>query len=482
SRILFNLGTLFVNQGMWKESRDAFNNAKILCDKLKSREARERRVDSILAIGDVISNTGNFNDAIKIFQDGRKEAERIKYGKGIGVADSLTGRCLLFTGKAEEGLEYLLSAQKKIVKLKEYKELTRILLNIGVNYMHRGIIPMAEKYFKDLLIIAKKINHHHAICAGYGSLGTISIQQMRFKTAVNYFNKVRKIAEKIGDKRSLLLINLNLGNMYSNKGKFDAVAKHIKRGIYLAKEIGDTKNYNILLNNLVVNHMARREYSESIRISNELIQELEKTGAIFNLTYAYSNLGESYLETGKMKDALRCFNKQVEIAKENNYFEALSLAYIHLGKYWHYMNNQKKSLYYYRESVKISEKGNTKFILLQALHGMVRELIEMKQYDEAERNYFEAIKIQKVVKNPQYGFLFKVIEMKLSIIKRKKNSEKLFLKFIEKKKSNYGELFYELFTVIPKAEYKKKALEYLKKEYSKDSITSIKYMIDNLKK
>ena len=177
--------------------------------------------------------------------------------------------------------------------------------NIGTVYYYMKNYSEAEKYMKDGLKMAIKMNNKYQMSAITMNLGVVYKDTKQFEKAQVELKKAYELKKEIGDKNGQGMILVNLGEMNSDMGDFVNALINFKKAEDIAIEI---KNYQIELysytcqanvyskKNDIVN--ASKKYESAISIA-------EKLNLKPDLIEIYKSYAKANANAGKFEKAFK---------------------------------------------------------------------------------------------------------------------------------------------------------------------------------
>ena len=168
-------------------------------------------------------------------------------------------------------------------------------------------------------------------------------------------------------------------------------------------------------------------YEEALNYFLEIIVLLKIIEDDSLLTKVYNNIGEIYRESLMYEQALEYYNKCIDIIIKNNFKEHHAALLSNIGEI-HFMNNQLElALNVYNESYNIFINGNDMISLGEVENRIGLVYFTMKDYKNAEKYYYSALKKIETINNKYYA-----IEVLI-------NLAQLYLKDSSQKSLNYYE-------------------------------------------
>lgn len=188
--------------------------------------------------------------------------------------------------------------------------------NLGLAYSDLGELRKAVEYYEQALKISREIRDRRNEGPWSGNLGNAYWHLGEPLKAIDHYEKALKISQEIGD-----LIgegnNLgNLGNAYSYLGEARKAIEYFERGLKIARKIGDRRGEALHLGNLGAACSDMGEMSKAIEYYDQSLTISREIGDRRAETSNLSNLGEAFYELGRRQEAIKCMESAIEIFEQ----------------------------------------------------------------------------------------------------------------------------------------------------------------------
>ena len=247
------------------------------------------------------------------------------------------------------------------------KNSTEKVINEAIKFHLLGMIPEAEKYYKQ--IINKGCNDHRIL----SNYATILKDLGKSKEAELSYRKAIKIKPDFAD------AHYNLGNLLRDLGNLKEAEIFTRKAININPNLAEA-NYNLgnILRDLGNLKEAEIFTRKAIKINP-------------NFAEAYLNLGNIFKDLSKLKDAELYTRKAIRI--KPNLAEANS----NLGNILRDLGNLKEAEIFTRKAIKINPNFANAHLILG---NILRDLDNLK---EAEQNYRKAIDLDGDFSNAYFN-------------------------------------------------------------------------------
>lgn len=323
------------------------NNAKLLAGSIKFEKGEAK---SLMLIGYIYNNTGNYNEAFKNYLRAFEISMEIRDKNGaasacINIANSFVGRA-----NYTQAMNYYLQALQIRQEMGDKNGIASAYIGIGVVYNHLGNYPEALKnqlaalqikeqqkntsnevdvkgialsYMNIGNIYAKQKNYNDAlknfsygmkffiecndelgIADSYESIGSIFALQKKYKEAVENFNKALEIQNRIEDLEGIANTYINLGNLFDEQGNYLKASKNHAAALKISEEIEDKYGMADAYNNIGVTEFKLKKFKSAKSWQEKALNLSMELGEIEIIKDSYYSLSEIETALGNYKSAI----------------------------------------------------------------------------------------------------------------------------------------------------------------------------------
>jgi CHAT domain-containing protein len=140
---------------------------------------------------------GNYDDAIKWFEDARNEAQLIKVTRIVALCNDFLGRTYLARGEPDRALEYLKSALASYIQLKNRREEARTRVLIGRIYERQGKTSEARRLLLEGTAALERMSDHVNEAVAFFALGQLELRLNNLDRAEEYLRRSIEMTEAI---------------------------------------------------------------------------------------------------------------------------------------------------------------------------------------------------------------------------------------------------------------------------------------------
>jgi tetratricopeptide (TPR) repeat protein len=438
-----NLGELFLDDGQLDEAEAAFREGISVCDTslppaagafrgslglLLAKQGQINEARDLLTTGEpqvapMPDEHGKFlcKKAQVLLIAGEPEAAMVSHDQArevwahLGLNErSDLGRALKELGLAlkpeerssEEGTEELIGKPGPAEEDEEGPEVTdevdlsvleaqrlTILGNIEVDQAN---YPEAERCFERALALFQQQEHRAGESEVYGLMGTLSRLQGATEQAEEYFHRALPLARKSGHQRAEFKALSGLANLCRQRQDFDGSVTLYAQALTLAREVEDKANEGTAIGNLALVYRQQGRLELAIERYQEALSLQRTVGHKSNEGTLLGNLGSIYRLQGNYELAIEHYQQALDISREvgdprvqSAALGNLALALRQQGQFQLAVDYDRQSLALRRE---IGDRRNEGL----ALGNLGDSLFELKELEEAEASYREAIALSEV--------------------------------------------------------------------------------------
>lgn len=212
---------------------------------LEGKEHAERGL-LLIARSFINLNTGNFDDTLKLAQEGIDILEGtldVEAKKIVGRAWKIMGACHMLKGNYDEALRCHGMGKQIGEELNDLYGLSAAYNNIGNVYLAKGDLTKALEQYDITMGLLEKTKDLQAMSYVLNNIGIIHMKHGEFDKALEKYRESLRILEKIGDPSGAASSLNNIGNLLSEQGDDTSAIKTYERALEIADKIGDKQQY-----------------------------------------------------------------------------------------------------------------------------------------------------------------------------------------------------------------------------------------------
>ncbi len=182
SMALNGIGNVFLNIG--ENEKALYYFKKGLEVEILTNNNRGQEYD-LANIGEAFLNLKQYDSALFYFNKSYELAKKYPRNENLAIKYTLFGLLYAKKGDYQQSLEFYQKAVPILIKHKNYRYLSKALINIGYNQMELGLMDKAINNINEGLKYAQKINSKEDILKAYKVLTEYYIKTNNYKRALS---------------------------------------------------------------------------------------------------------------------------------------------------------------------------------------------------------------------------------------------------------------------------------------------------------
>ena len=259
-----------------------------------------------------------YNDALKL--SGRNTINE------VSCFESIAG-LLLLKGEIYEAISYYNKASKILTQNKIRKNSPRMIglkQNIALAYLNVGYYSKAEDLLKECLILSKGIfDERYEKAVLFNELGTLYLQQGRYKEAEMYYIKASQFIERVFNNKHRLVQSplSNRAQLYIRQKKYQEAKELSEKTIKIIRNNWGDNDVTLCssYSNLAQVYMTENNYKKAEELIKKAIDIGEKYYGKYNnnISSYYLLLAENFKCQGKIDEAEEMFKMALKITEKS---------------------------------------------------------------------------------------------------------------------------------------------------------------------
>jgi tetratricopeptide (TPR) repeat protein/transcriptional regulator with XRE-family HTH domain len=288
-------------------------------------------ITTLLYLGEVAQNQGNYEQAETYWQEGLEVAREIGDSERVSALLNDLGWVMWKRGEYAEAEAYLQEGLMLAREIDDKKRISALLKVLGSVADSRGDYTLSKAYLREGLALARQTGDLEQTCLLLINLGATVGAQGNYSQAEDYFREGLALARQIGHRELISLLLSNLGATVVEQGNYSQAEDYFREGLALARQIGHREWTSFLLINLGMAARKQREYERAevyLHESLALAQSIDNPQIISTALYEYGNL---YLDQKQTKRAEVSFHEMLSSIPAGDQ-ELLALAHYGLAR------------------------------------------------------------------------------------------------------------------------------------------------------
>ena len=266
--------------------------------------------------GWALMRLGKYDDAIIVFKEGMKVAERLDDIKVKGESLHDLGSLYLRRGDFGEAETCL----KKAVDIREESgDLDGAgfsLNNLGIMYWNIGKLDDSIGCFNKCMDIFEKVGNKFGIATSLNNIGILLWEKGELDRALEHYLKSHDIEVEIGDKLGIATGLHNIGAIYRDKGDLDLAMDYLKRANEIVEKIDDRWGIATSIHNIGVVHRIKGEFKEAVSCHERSLEIRKEMGDKKGMVESMCGLAEVNTRSGNLKEGKELVEDALELAVE----------------------------------------------------------------------------------------------------------------------------------------------------------------------
>jgi serine/threonine protein kinase/Tfp pilus assembly protein PilF len=311
-----HLGTLYTRKLDTASATTALDKAEAI---FHNSSDIEGRTEVFYLRGILLRDSGKLDEAkrvleeaLKMARDNDNDTRQINILLQLGRVAYSKGEIQKATDYAEEAVNY--AQQRGVESL-----VSRGINERGWASMLSGQYDVAEKDFKQALLIAQRNRLPYFEASSLYGLGSLYIQQLRTDEGLGYIRQALEDFKKQNYRKDISLASLALGRGYRRKGDYAAALETFEQKRKGDDETGDQRQLAFAYEGIASVYLEQGRYPEALDTYEKVLQISKAIGEKVIMAYTLMNRGNVFWRLGRYEDANASLDQSATFAKEGNY-------------------------------------------------------------------------------------------------------------------------------------------------------------------
>jgi len=307
---LFNLGEDLLEQCHYNDAMEKYREAITYYRKINDEGGV---FWCYSGMGIVQKNAGNFDDAIKCFENALVSAQKGALKNEEATCFNNIGNVYRRQGDFPKAMDAYQKALNQFNSLKNEISVSDCMNNIGNLYLDNNDPFRALNYFNQSLRIIQNKNDDYRLIVRYKNMAEAYTDLKDFDNAVQFLEDAIKLAEKSGNKFYLASCYAQFGKLQSEKSEYMISIAYHKKAALLFQEIGAKAEEAEALFEMARTEQQEGLIQDAINHANEAIKLATATGALSIRLQATKCLAKCYEQKGDAKKANQYLNQAIQL-------------------------------------------------------------------------------------------------------------------------------------------------------------------------
>ncbi|PWB26383.1 hypothetical protein DCO46_06140 [Flavobacterium sp. HTF] len=253
----------------------------------------------------------NYSVALKYFRNAQSEFQAAlqkdplnkKAKSGLARAYASSGVVYSEQSKYVLSLKNYEKALEFYQELKDQKNISKVLNNIGILCKSQQIYPKALYYLKEAYKIQLVLKEENAPMT-LTNIGAIYFESGKYKEALSYYEKAKAGFEKYQNKRGFALLNNYLGDYYKKQNNILLAQNYYQKSLALYEELQNKFGASLAVYNIGLLLQKQQKYSEALSYAKKSLAYAQEIGVQDQTFHSEKLVSELYESMNNPKEAL----------------------------------------------------------------------------------------------------------------------------------------------------------------------------------
>ncbi|MBD2384210.1 CHAT domain-containing protein [Cylindrospermum sp. FACHB-282] len=346
-------------------------------------------------------NQGQFQEALKTFEQGLVIVRQIRERRGEGVILNEIGGVYRSLGEYAKALEFLQQALAIYKQIDDKASEGGTLNNIGLVYNKLGEYPKALAFYQQALAIHKEIDNKGQQGGILENIGSVHNRMGDYTQALDFFEQALAIYKKSGDKGQQGGILNNIGSVYNQRGEYTKALDLFEQALAIHQEVGNKAQQGINLNNIGSVYNQRGEYTKALEFFGQALAIDKEIGNKAEQVTVFNNIGLTYDNLGQYAKGLEFFGQALVIAKEIGDKAGEGVILNNIGSVYRNLRQYPQALKFLEQALVIRKQIGDKFGEGKTVNNIGEVHRNLEKYPQALKFFQQALVIHKEIGDKQ---------------------------------------------------------------------------------
>ncbi|HTS38582.1 MAG TPA: protein kinase [Candidatus Solibacter sp.] len=287
-------------------------------DLFASAGNRQGAARTVVAVGDLLFDQGDYEGAKKQFEDALKVFQELGARKGIRGCYERIGNVYYGEGRMHESLkpyqrvlDFDLETNDAVGLASDYGNMANALDGLGE-------LKEALKMQQQSLDAFNQIGDRRGSSATINNLGNLYVEMGDFEQARKYFDQSLKLSREISYKRGEPYPLSGLGDVSLAQGDLEGATTKYQEALALCKEMND-EDFAAQLNvGLAVVALAEKRFADGANLAGQAAGVYEKSNVPANAAWAEAIRARNLLGAGNLAEAQPAAAKALTLSRQGS--------------------------------------------------------------------------------------------------------------------------------------------------------------------
>jgi tetratricopeptide (TPR) repeat protein len=263
-------------------------------------------------------------EAVEHLEKALHSADNLRSGEGAeerqGVHVAL-GEVLTVTGQYERAVDHLRRANALAAERGDCDAQAHTCRLLARLYENRGEYALALSWIREGMMAVQSSGRPGCMdvteVAQFRLLaGLINMRQGHYEAALDQGQRGLVLAQELGEVAVQAQANNLLGNTHRLLGHSGTAVEHLERALDLYRQVGDVRGQAISHNQIATAHFYTGQWQRADRSYRQAYDMFSQIGDVYNCAGASNNLGGIALNQGRLDEALRFYRSGLRAVEQ----------------------------------------------------------------------------------------------------------------------------------------------------------------------
>jgi eukaryotic-like serine/threonine-protein kinase len=271
---------------------------------------------SLLGVGDVLYDQGNFLEARKEFEEALPVFEEIGSKSNIRTTMERIGNVLYSQGKLPEAQTYYEKALRFDKEVNDPAGLASDYGNIANSLDGRASVQLVLQMQQKALAAFNQVGHRRGAASTEANIGNLFVQMGDLEKARQCFERALAIHRATGYRHGELDAIAGIGDVLFNQGDVPGARRQYERALALSNELQDDNYAAEAEIALAAVALVEKRYSDGEALARRAEVVFEKSNTLDSSAWAQSFLARNLLSAGHLQEAQTAAAKAVSLSQK----------------------------------------------------------------------------------------------------------------------------------------------------------------------
>ncbi len=294
------------------------------------------------------------------------------------------------------------SIEKNLAKLKTEKiDTSRIKIMTSLCYDYAQFdLTLAEKYGKDALALATKVNYPKGATVAHSNLGIAYWYMGKMDLCEEHFRAALNENIKQGEPNGIGRAYMNIANLYYAKGNYDSALYYHKTALPYKLKGGKPEEIAQSYHNIALIYADQGNLPKALEQYFASLKLMEKADSKKGIAMAYNNIGNVLVKQQQNVKALEYYKKSLELKKEISGPRDIAFTYNNMARIYEDLKQDSTALDCHLKALALRESIHDTTTLTASYNNLGLFYQERGEIKKAEYYHLKALAIREGINNP----------------------------------------------------------------------------------